>query len=516
MTFPSNDIINELKHQIDILHPEYLSIRNYWEQGCTVFQSAVLSGDTSMIWMVIDVYRKHEVVTNNIHLLFERDFIGRSCVHYIADMPHPNSILDSILAHLDGYQPTHRSTMLPSRVKSLSIRSSIYSNSIRRISSISKLFSALENDDDDDDNDHDHGIDSSSSNGKDGSHIIIKEGWLTKKRTFGVFNRWVVLTADRFMYYSSKSASTMKEKKNRPLFVASVADCTFEQGMNGLQPTLIVRSSLIKTRRRSMGRLSSKSGSGSSCDTMVFTTAEGSSSSSSHDIQGWMEVLQGLSDIRLLSKMRSIPMNYINVDLRRLWVNMIDHNSDTALHVLVKRDVLASSSSRSDSSCTLSISNTSHAIKFAYWLIENGCPVNATNKLGMTAMHLCVIMFFYYASSSIPSSSSSSTVSWFDYHRSLILCLLNRGGADVMNIRNNHGLSVLDLLRDDLPYLNNESVLNYGIELEELLSNGGGDDTKQSSNRSEGWASSTSSNIAGGGNVKMLGYSYLSFYFKEG
>jgi hypothetical protein len=186
----------------------------------------------------------------------------------------------------------------------------------------------------------------------------------------------------------------------------------------------------------------------------------------------------------------------------------------------VKRDVLATISNSNDSSCSLSISNTSNAIKFAYWLIENGCPVNATNKLGMTAMHLCVIMFFYYASSSsssIPSSSSSSsTVSWFDYHRSLILCLLNRGGADVMNIRNNHGLSVLDLLRDDLPFLNNGSVLNYGIELEELLSNGGRDDAEQSSKRSEGWASRTSNNIAGGGNVKMLGYSYLSFYFKEG
>ena len=508
-----------------------------------MFQSAVLSGDISMIWMVIDVYRRHKVVTNCIQLLFEQDFIGRSCIHYIANMPHHSNnnitiiiILDSILAHLDNYQPTHRNTMLSSRVNSLSMNrksrsSSIYSTSISRISSISKLYSALENDD------NNNGIDSSSgsssSSGVDGSCIVIKEGWLTKKRTFGVFHRWVVLTTDRFMYYSSQStpsssssppSSTLssppsttttttmmmmkKGENNRPLFVAPIIDCTFEQGMMGSQPTLIVRSSLIKTRRRawrSVGGLGSKSdrssssSSGSSSDTMVFTTAEGSSSSSSsssHDLRGWVEVLQGLSIVR------SIPMNFINVDLRRLWVNMLDHNSDTALHVLVRRDVLASSSS------SVSSSYTSSAIKYAYWLIENGCPVDATNKLGMTAMHLCVIMFFYYASSSYSNSisSSSSTESWFDYLRSLILCLLTRGDADVMNIRNNHGLSVLDLLRDDLPYVNNENVLKYGIELEALLLSNyrGRGDAPQSSKRPERCI------------VKMLGYSYLSFYFKEG
>jgi hypothetical protein len=76
------------------------------------------------------------------------------------------------------------------------------------------------------------------------------------------------------------------------------------------------------------------------------------------------------------------PVVYVNSELLKAWLSDTNQDGDTPLHVLAK---FRNCDEEGDI-----IMPTSKILQISMWLVQNGCPLNAQNKEGQTALHIAV------------------------------------------------------------------------------------------------------------------------------
>lgn len=268
--------------------------------------------------------------------------------------------------------------------------------------------------------------------------------------------------------------------------------------------------------------------------TMTFVAAN------EQELQQWLLLLKSVAGVQGLRDENVKPVHYVNLTLRTLWLSATDQRKETALHILVKNSISNSRATNcsfaqrsADSEDTFFL----ESIKLAAWFIENGCPKNAVNLDGETALH-CAISVAFAAQITV-DRTLESPFGKIDadgdrlrsFHLQLINCLLIKG-ADVSTIRNKSGRTVLDELQHWIRKLDSSTDLPGTQESGEIAAKQNNNLIQQHLNNilslllpyaasvafSDGFdmhGESQPSAITG--NIKYLtGYSYLSIEFYEG
>lgn len=173
------------------------------------------------------------------------------------------------------------------------------------------------------------------------------------------------------------------------------------------------------------------------------------------EIQQWYSALRAYTKSTFIrqSTTEGGDLLYINLNIRALWVSAVDKNGDTPLHLLAR-------------SVFVKTPLEPEAAKFASWLIEMGCPINARNNQGNTALHIAVGR--KSSSNSASSSSSANAIS------ALFCMTLLKKGADNALIKNNAGLSVTDVLRANASTVNAVAAKNVALYIVSLRRASGG------------------------------------------
>jgi len=259
----------------------------------------------------------------------------------------------------------------------------------------------------------------------------LMEGWLNKKRGSLLWQkRYVVLTEDYMIYYQSDNTL------NSPKFAIPLKDISIQRQPGTREFVFEVTSPLMNEKKRMFSSSTKKS--------ILFQCA------SEEILQGWLKPLKSIAGIEVA--LRPVPPNYINMALINLWVSSIDLDGNTALHILACYQILDHPLSplRSNHAMLKELRSRSSslmrqpedAVKYAAWLIENGCPINAQNKDGYTAMHLLV----------------SCTTEHFD--QELMHCLVCKG-ADMDTLKDINNCTVMDVVSKS----SNVLMSSYLIEL---------------------------------------------------
>lgn len=169
-----------------------------------------------------------------------------------------------------------------------------------------------------------------------------------------------------------------------------------------------------------------------------------------------------------------------------MWVSCSDKRQQTPLHVLAGNSHKLWSESRADSGGVDVFRLEEAAI--AAWLVENGCPINAQDADGNTALH-CLF---------VDCSASLCQIGGVP----LLLCLLERG-ADMCGLRNCDGCAALDLLLRAQPV---EKQQEESLTFHDVV--------KPRLERASMVAAAVMANTKPA-SYKLKGYSYLSLYFTK-
>jgi len=242
----------------------------------------------------------------------------------------------------------------------------------------------------------------------------LMEGWLNKKRGSILWQkRYVVLTEDYMIYYQSDNTL------NSPKFAIPLKDISIQRQPGTREFVFEVTSPLMNEKKRMFSSSTKKS--------ILFQCA------SEEILQGWLKPLKSIAGIQVA--LRPVAPNYINMKVINLWASSTDVDGNTALHVLAcyqipdhplsplrcNNALLKELRSRR----ALLMIQPEEAVKYAAWLIENGCSINAQNREGNTALHLLV----------------ACATEHFD--KELMHCLVCKG-ADVDTVRDIDNCTVID------------------------------------------------------------------------
>jgi len=275
---------------------------------------------------------------------FDVDRRGRNAVHYFAMYPH----MKSVYAFAEA-------------INQFRVKSNVNAMDVLDF-------------DDDNDNDNDGAVAGPLAQIKEALHMSVgnsslKSGWLKKKRGGMMWQkRWVVLTEDYMIYYKNPQSI------NNPKFAIPLEGCTVQRLTGSKDPIVELIAPNMGEKKTLFGSSTKKS--------MTFLAE------SEKDLQEWLIPLKAVAGVGTLRT--SNPVKYINTDIRRLWVNVQDIENDTPLHTLVK--VLSGQlKAQHDSNYIERPVNIEDAIHFICWIVEFGCPVNAQNLRGETALFLAVV-----------------------------------------------------------------------------------------------------------------------------
>lgn len=354
--------------------PHLIVIRNPWLEYCTAFLSAVHGRDPAMLNQLHPNYRD----------MFAVNIKGHSSAHYLAERPHL-PMLRAILTVLDEYKY-------------------VSSGGLRR---------GL---DDDDEGDGWFGKQSESQrvsmslkqtlNASVGNDTL-KQGWLKKKRGGMMWQRrYMVLTEDYIIYYKNEQSLHL------PKFAIPLEDLTVTRQVNGKELTFEITSPNMPEKKTMFGASNKKA--------MQFMA------DTEQELQEWilpLKVIAGVEEKLRPDNSNAPPIVYVNFVIRQLWAAQTDHKGNTPLHLLASH--LASHR-------PLPNGRPDEAVQLAAWLIEHGCPVNAQNAQGQTALHICAVEF---------STGSESSVG----HRELMRCLILKG-ADGNRLRDYNGDTALEAI----------------------------------------------------------------------
>ena len=191
---------------------------------------------------------------------------------------------------------------------------------------------------------------------------VVKVGWLMKQSTSRIGfsrwqKRWVVLCEDSISYYNTADTCNCK-----PKFTLNLANCTVKRDTSAPSEHIIeIVSDEIVPRKGFFSR---------SRPRKLILKA-----SSEAELQSWMKFLVGLTGSVTPLALGGVTTRYVNHELRERWVSAKDANKDTALHIMVRHNK----------------NRNMEAVKQIAWLVDNGCPINAQNAQGQTALHMAVI-----------------------------------------------------------------------------------------------------------------------------
>jgi hypothetical protein len=242
-----------------------------------------------------------------------------------------------------------------------------------------------------------------NSVGKD----TLKQGWLRKKRGGMMWQRrYMVLTEDYIIYYKNEQSLHL------PKFAIPLEDLSVQR-LPGRELAFEITSPNMPDKKTMFGSSNKKA--------MAFLA------DSEQDLQEWISPLKSIAGVE--ENLRPAgsaapPIEYVNLVVRRLWASQADRRGNTALHCL------ASSLNGYRPHAGVAESRILDAVQYAAWLIEHGCPVNAQNDLGQTALHICAYEF---------SASAAPTVG----SRELMRCLILKG-ADGTKLRDSNGYTAMD------------------------------------------------------------------------
>lgn len=375
----SREIISKMLRR----RPQLTIIRNPWLEFCTAFQSAVYGRDPALLGLLHANYRD----------LFEVDVKGHSAVHYLAERPHL-PMLRALLAVLDQYK----------YVSSTALRRGLDEDEdegggwFGKQSEVHRASMSLKQT-------------LNASVGND----TLKQGWLKKKRGGMMWQRrYMVLTEDYIIYYKNDQSLHL------PKFAIPLEDLTITRLTSVNELAFEITSPNMPEKRTMFGSSNKKA--------MQFMAE------SEQDLQEWILPLKVIAGVE--EKLRpesssgdgsgkgdTTPITYINFVIRQLWAAQTDHKGNTPLHLLA---------SHLSSHRPLSGESGEEVVKLAAWLIEHGCPVNAQNAQGQTALHVCANEF---------SAGSESCLG----HRELMRCLILKG-ADGSRLRDYNGDTALDVI----------------------------------------------------------------------
>ena len=144
------------------------------------------------------------------------------------------------------------------------------------------------------------------------------------------------------------------------------------------------------------------------------------------ELQEWLIPLKVLVGIDSAFRTTS-PVAYVNSGLRDKWLSEINIFGDTALHVAARfyngaSPVVTSSAAHAKLRRTRPVLQQDRPqvplvrlLQLCMWLVESGCPINAQNDDGQTALHVAV-----------------------QFHNTeLVSCLIKKGANPKLRDRNN-------------------------------------------------------------------------------
>jgi ankyrin repeat protein len=268
----------------------------------------------------------------------------------------------------------------------------------------------------------------------------LKQGWLKKKRGGMMWlRRFVVLTEDYIIYYKNEQSLHL------PKFAIPLEDITVRRPPNTKELSFEVTSPNMVEKKSFFGN-SSSSGGKKSIQFLV---------ESEQDLQEWMlplKLIAGVEENLRPPNSSAPPITYVNLLVRQLWVSQRDHQGNTPLHVLAflsrnreklrlyLKDKPYAEKENADAGAvnekTFAKAAAEQVVQLAAWLIESGCPVNAQNSRGQTALHCCAYDF----RKSIVNETNASCC-----HRELMRCLLLKG-ADLTKVRDRKGCTPLEVI----------------------------------------------------------------------
>lgn len=174
---------------------------------------------------------------------------------------------------------------------------------------------------------------------------VIKAGWIKKlgsKFGFKYYKkRYAVLTEEYIVFYRAVN--------KRPAGCIPI-DGAIITRLSGSEPIISIKlpDNTVMDKKRHLKH------------TLYTLKLE-----SEADVQDWQTPMKVAAGVR---PFRETPINYINLNIRSAWCELVDNRGRTALHALAAM------------SSDLHLSKEEDAITTAAWLLENGCSLEAKDS----------------------------------------------------------------------------------------------------------------------------------------
>jgi hypothetical protein len=303
-------------------HPNDMHIRSKYHNFNAPIQAAFIAGQAGLVEFLKPNYPK-DILTS-----------GNSAIHSAAAKPsNRNFVL--LASTIDEMTKDLRS--LVETMKILDIKHGVLNIRGQKTASILKSLS--------------------------GSNVI-KEGWASKRREGNKWERrWVTINESQISYFKDQSEKI-------PRGVITLKGTTVQR-VKGDKPMLEIICPELSKKFSLIGPKPTNS--------MFFLF------SSEIELQEWLNVWKGL----LINDevIRTKPFNYIDVSGRKRVLSTLNSNRETPLHVIAKSCILNEDvvriSSPGEENDTILINDV---LKMAFWLIENGCPIDIKNSFGKSAL----------------------------------------------------------------------------------------------------------------------------------